>query len=99
MALPSAALIAPPPRGGLRLAVFNAGLARKGAGVLIHDLQSGDPQAEAVAEIVLRVRPDVLVLNELDADPEGRALALFQALLARGTAEVPGLDYPETFQG
>ncbi|MEM1345084.1 MAG: endonuclease/exonuclease/phosphatase family protein, partial [Pseudomonadota bacterium] len=47
----------------------------------------------------LRVRPDVLVLNELDADPEGRALALFQALLARGTAEVPGLDYPETFQG
>lgn len=90
---------APPAAGALRIATFNAALARQGAGILIRDLERGDPQAEAVAEIILHVRPDVLVINELDADPAGRSLDLFRALLARGVAGLPGLDYGHAFQG
>ena len=86
------------PDGALRVAQFNAALARPGAGVLVQDLAEGDAQADAVAEIIQRVRPDILLINELDRDPEGRALALFRDRLARATGAVPGLDYPHAVQ-
>ncbi|GMG82964.1 endonuclease/exonuclease/phosphatase family protein [Paralimibaculum aggregatum] len=90
-----------PPRAGdaVRVAQFNAAMARKGAGVLIRDIARGDPQVLAVAEIILRVRPDILLINELDADPEGRALAGFRNLLAEGVAGLDGLDYAHAHQG
>jgi endonuclease/exonuclease/phosphatase family metal-dependent hydrolase len=64
----------------------------------VHDLSEGDAQVEAVAEIIQRVRPDILLINELDRDPEGRALSLFRDRLARATGDVPGLDYPHAVQ-
>ena len=85
--------LALPEPGSLRFAQFNVALSRQGAGVLLRDLARRDPQVLAVAEIVLRVRPDVLLLNELDHDPEGRALDAFAGLLAEGVAGLDGLAY------
>jgi 3-phytase len=75
---------AEPPRleapGTLRVATFNASLNRPEAGRLVRDLSSSDDrQAQAVAEVIRRVRPDILLLNEFDFDPEGRAADLFRA--------------------
>lgn len=86
------------PDTAVRVATFNAALARKGPGMLLRDLTRGDAQAEAVAEIILRVRPDILLINELDADPEGRALAGFVELLAKGAGGQEGIDY-QAWQG
>ena len=83
--------------GTLRIATYNANLVRQGAGVLIKDIAKRDRQVLAVAEILLRVRPDVVLLNEIDHDPEGVALGRFAALLAEGVGGLPGLDYPYLF--
>ena len=85
--------------GAIRIAQFNAALSRRGPGVLLADIADREPEVLAVAEIVLRVRPDILLLNEMDRDAEGRALAAFQALLAEGVAGLPGLDYVAAFAG
>ncbi|WP_301548414.1 endonuclease/exonuclease/phosphatase family protein [Micromonospora sp. C95] len=65
--------------GTPRVATFNASLNRGAAGGLVADLSGrDDAQAGNVAEVIQRVRPDVLLINEFDYDPAGRALALFQ---------------------
>ncbi|WP_253289795.1 endonuclease/exonuclease/phosphatase family protein [Verrucosispora sioxanthis] len=65
--------------GNLRVATFNSSLNRGVAGGLVADLSGrDDAQAGNVAEVIQRVRPDVLLINEFDYDPAGRALALFQ---------------------
>jgi hypothetical protein len=62
-----------------RFATFNASLNRGAEGQLMADLSTPDSQQAAnVAEVIQRVRPDVLLVNEFDFDPDGRALALFQ---------------------
>ncbi|MGF1444743.1 MAG: endonuclease/exonuclease/phosphatase family protein [Pikeienuella sp.] len=94
----SALDLAKPP-GTVRAAQFNAALVRQGAGVLLADIEARDPQVLAVAEIILRTRPDILLINELDADPEGRALSAFLALLAGGVAGFDGIAYPHSHQG
>jgi glycerophosphoryl diester phosphodiesterase len=67
------------PAPALRAATFNASLNRATQGELVRDLSTGaDPQARAVAEVVQRVRPDVLLVNEFDFDPGGVAARLFQ---------------------
>ncbi|MBW3606466.1 MAG: endonuclease/exonuclease/phosphatase family protein [Actinobacteria bacterium] len=54
----------------LRVATFNASLNRGAEGELRADLSTpDDPQAQRIAEIIQRVRPDVLLLNEFDYDP------------------------------
>jgi hypothetical protein len=63
----------------LRVATFNASLNRPTAGGLVADLSTGaNAQARAVAEIIQRVRPDVLLINEFDFDAAGTAARLFQ---------------------
>lgn len=83
----------------VRVATFNVALARRGAGVLAAEIEKGSAQVEAVAEIILRVRPDILLLNEFDRDPGHRALARFAERLAAGTAGLAGLEYPFLYQG
>jgi len=76
-ALPSAADAAPQ---RIRIATFNASLNRATAGTLQRDLATPDNgQARAVAEIIQRVRPDILLLQEFDHDAAGASLAAFQA--------------------
>jgi hypothetical protein len=84
----------------VRFATFNASLNRSEAGQLISDLSiPDDPQAQAVAEIIQRVRPDVLLINEFDFDPDGEALQLFQDnyLSTAQSDDVSGIAYPHTF--
>jgi hypothetical protein len=81
----------------VRFATFNASLNRNFAGQLRADLSTpANSQAAAVAEIVQRVRPDVLLINEFDFDPV--ALELFRD----NYLEVPhngaaAIDYPHAF--
>jgi len=63
----------------VRFATFNAYLNRPTEGALIADLMTPDnPQAQKVAEIIQRVAPDILLLNEFDYDEDGEALRLFR---------------------
>ena len=88
------------PEQSVRIAVFNTSLARKGAGKLILDIERGkDRQVKNVAEIILRVRPDILVINEFDHDPQARALTGFRKMLAEGIRKLDGLDYGDFYHG
>jgi hypothetical protein len=63
----------------VRFATFNASLNRNNAGELISHLSTPDNvQAQTVAEIIQRARPDVLLINEFDFDAGGVAARLFQ---------------------
>ena len=62
----------------IRFATFNASLYRSEEGKLIADLRGSDGQARAIAAIIQRVRPDVLLINEFDYDSDGIAAELFQ---------------------
>jgi hypothetical protein len=80
LAVPTA--LAKGPKGRptpVRFASFNASLNRFNAGDLIADLSTpGNAQAQTVAEIIQRTRPDVLLVNEFDFDAAGLAAQLFQ---------------------
>lgn len=53
----------------LRVASWNVGLDRKGPGLLLRDiLRDEDPQIDAVAQVVAKIRPDILVLQKVDYD-------------------------------
>jgi hypothetical protein len=63
----------------VRFATFNASLNRNIEGQLIADLSTPDnDQAQTVAEIIQRTRPDVLLINEFDFVDDGVAAELFQ---------------------
>ena len=65
----------------VRFATFNASLNRSAEGLLVEHLSNPNVddvfrrQAKNVAEVVQRVRPDVLLINEFDFDPA--AVGLF----------------------
>lgn len=83
-----------PAPGAIRVAMFNVSLNRKGAGVLIEQLRDkGHRQIDAVAEIIQLVRPDILVVNELDYDIEQAALRGFARTLTVGRGAAEGIDY------
>ncbi|REK18553.1 MAG: endonuclease/exonuclease/phosphatase family protein [Actinobacteria bacterium] len=61
----------------IRFATFNASLNRFNAGGLVEDLSTPDnAQAQVIAEIIQLTRPEVLLINEFDFDPE--AVDLFR---------------------
>jgi|AntRauTorckE6833_2_1112554.scaffolds.fasta_scaffold01642_3 endonuclease/exonuclease/phosphatase family metal-dependent hydrolase len=63
----------------IRFATFNTALYREEHGILKKDLEEGnDEQIKIIAEIIQRVRPDVLALQEFDYDPRGKYLEYFQ---------------------
>ena len=79
LALASPSVAGRPDREPIRFASYNASLNRSTEGGLIADLSNpNNAQAAAVAEVIQRVRPDVLLINEFDYDAEGVALGLFQ---------------------
>lgn len=90
----------------IRFASFNAFLNRPTAGALINDLATPDnSQAQAVAEIIQRTRPDVLLLKEVDYDSERQAVQHFQVnylAVSQNTAEpivYPYIYVPPTNTG
>ncbi|MEN1679194.1 MAG: endonuclease/exonuclease/phosphatase family protein [Planctomycetota bacterium] len=59
----------PPPAqpGALRVATYNVAMYRDRAGQLYDELKTGQSQqAKRIAEVLRRVRPDVVLLNEFD---------------------------------
>jgi hypothetical protein len=83
----------------VRFATFNASLNRAAEGELVADLSTPDDvQAQAVAEVIQRVRPDVLLINEFDFDAEGLAARLFQRnYLSVGHNGAKPIHYPFRF--
>jgi 3-phytase len=66
-------------RPTVRFATFNASLNRGAAGQLVADLSTpANAQAQTIAEIVQRTRPDVVLINEFDFVDGGVAARLFQ---------------------
>jgi len=91
--------------GTTRFATFNASLNRNNAGQALADLSvPGNAQADAVAEIIQRIRPEVLLINEFDfyaptaEHPDGPLVDAFRdnylALAHNGAAPI---DYPYAF--
>jgi hypothetical protein len=86
-----------------RFATFNASLNRSGPGQLLADLlastdltRPGVQQAHNVAEIVQRIRPDVLLVNEFDFEPQ--ALDLFaERFLGVPHGDAAAIAYPYRF--
>jgi hypothetical protein len=83
----------------VRVATFNASLNRSAEGELRRELAAPDSaQARKVAEIIQRVRPDILLLQEFDFDARGEALAAFQAnYLARSQNGATPIHFAHTF--
>jgi endonuclease/exonuclease/phosphatase family metal-dependent hydrolase len=65
------------PPATIRVATFNVSLFDD-AGAIAARLAAGHEGAAAAAAVIQSVRPDVLLINEFDFDPEGRAADLFQ---------------------
>ena len=62
----------------VRIATFNLSLYGQNGGEILARLQAGDDsQAQHLAEIIQRVRPDVILLNEIDDDPQGEVVRTF----------------------
>ncbi len=79
----------------IRFASFNASLNRNSEGQLITDLSTEtNEQAQNAAEIIQRVNPDIVLINEFDYDAEGTAAQLFQQnYLSVSQNEVAPVDY------
>jgi hypothetical protein len=106
--LASIVLVAPPVEASgrpepVRFATFNASLNRGAAGQALADLSTtGNAQASAVAEIIQRTRPDVLLINEfdyVDGPVHGNAMTdAFQAnYLGISQNGADPIDYPYVY--
>lgn len=87
------------PDAPVRIATFNSSLNRGSLGELQRDLSTPDnTQARKVAEIIQRVRPDVLLLQEFDYDAAGASLAAFQSnYLGRPQEGQEPIQYPYAY--
>lgn len=83
----------------VRFAQFNASVNRGSAGALLADLSAGDnAQIRNVAEIIQRINPDVLLINEFDYEPDNAAANLFQAnYLAVGQNGAAPISFPYVY--
>ena len=83
----------------VRFATFNVSLYRAQYGQLAVDLYTGDDlQIRTVAQIIQRLRPDVLLLNEFDYDPNVPSAELFQKnYLSVSQNRAEPIEYPFHF--
>jgi hypothetical protein len=80
-------------------ATYNVSMYRNNSGQLLTDLGNDQlQQARYAAAVLQRVRPDVLLLNEVDYDDQGAAIAAFQdRFLSVSQAGDDPLTYPYVF--
>ncbi|MEM9550039.1 MAG: endonuclease/exonuclease/phosphatase family protein [Pseudomonadota bacterium] len=76
----------------IRIATYDTELRRDGPGLLLRDIERGDAQAEAAAQVIAHARPDILVLQSVDWDYDGRALEALAKVIADA-----GQDYPHRY--
>jgi hypothetical protein len=84
----------------VRFATFNASLNRFSEGQALADLSApGNAQASAVAEIIQRTRPDVLLINEFDYEADEALAVAFQDnyLSVAQDPDLAPIDYPHVF--
>jgi hypothetical protein len=83
----------------VRFATFNASLNRFNAGDLAAELSApGSAQPDTVAEIIQRVRPDVLLINEFDYDEYGvSAQGFLDNYLSVAHGDADPISYPYYF--
>lgn len=82
----------------LRVATLNTSLYTTEAGGLVARLQAGDERARAIAAMIQRQRPDVLLLNEFDYDAAGEAASIFQReYLGVGQFGEAAIVYPHAY--
>ena len=85
----------------IRVATYNASLNRNSQGQLASDLSTpSNAHAKKVAEIIQRIAPDIVLINEFDVDPANPTLArdLFHNnYLAVSQNGQPALDYPHRY--
>lgn len=99
------------PAGTIRIATFNTLLANRGAltepsnvydpsidpSALLNDLVGGnDSQAKGIAEIIQRVNPDIILLNEFDWDSGEQAINSFKSeyLAVAQAVDTTAVNYP-----
>ena len=85
----------------IRVATYNTSLFRDTDGQLVRDLEGGNnEQARKIAEVIQRVRPDILLVNEFDYDDAGRAAELFRTkYLAVGQNGCEPIKFDHYFTG
>jgi hypothetical protein len=83
----------------IRIATFNASLNRSTLNALQRDLSNSDnAQARAIAAIIQRVRPDILLLQEFDFDAGGVSIDRFATnYLAQAHEDSAPIEYPYRF--
>jgi endonuclease/exonuclease/phosphatase family metal-dependent hydrolase len=83
----------------IRVATYNVSLFRDQAGQLVGDLATGDnEQARRIAEVIQRLRPDILLVNEFDYDAASRAAELLRTkYLAVGQNGCQPIEFPHHF--
>ena len=88
-----------PPAKTVRVATFNASLNRDRAGQLADDLSApNNVQARNVAEIIQRVRPDIVLVNEFDYDSAGQSVTSFHDnYLAKAQNGTEPIQYEHRF--
>jgi endonuclease/exonuclease/phosphatase family metal-dependent hydrolase len=85
----------------VRFASFNVAMNRRNAGDLKRELVSGEsPKTQKIAEIIQRVRPDVLLINEFDYDEAGEGLNAFrEKFLGVSQNGQQPIEYPHVYAG
>ena len=85
----------------LRIATFNIAMGLSEQGQLGQNLTNGqEPHLQQVAEILQRVRPDIVVLNEFDYDPVYHAADLLnEHYLAKSWNGQPTIQYLYSYRG
>jgi len=85
----------------LRIATFNIAMGLQEEGQLGQNLSNGQElRLQQVAEILQRVRPDIVVLNEFDYDPDYDAADLFNGhYLVKSWNGQQTIQYPYSYRG
>lgn len=66
------------PANSIRIATYNVSMNRSGENRLTEDLTRGDSQIQAVAAVIRAVRPDIILLNEIDYSTTANNALLFE---------------------
>ncbi|WP_257326027.1 endonuclease/exonuclease/phosphatase family protein [Pseudoalteromonas rhizosphaerae] len=67
---------------------------------LVNALQTNHPQIKNIAEIIQRIRPDILLLNEFDYVSKAQGIDYFKThYLAKSQNKQPAIDYPYSYVG
>ncbi|WP_317627507.1 endonuclease/exonuclease/phosphatase family protein [Rhodalgimonas zhirmunskyi] len=85
----ASAFAVPARAGELRVATYNVELSRKGPGLLLRDMTRGDAKAEAVAQVVAGVAPDVIALQGVDWDHGQVTIRALRDLIGAAGQEFP----------